>query len=63
MDSLAILIPLALILCAGAIIAFIWAVKSDQFEDLERHGQDILFETEMDAEVDSKTNSGDKQVD
>lgn len=46
MDSLAILIPIALLLSLAAILAFVWAVKSDQFEDLERHGQDPLFDAE-----------------
>lgn len=49
MDSLAILIPVALLLCAIVIAAFLWAVKSDQFEDLERHGQDVFFEEEPSA--------------
>lgn len=44
MESLAILIPVALILTLVIIGAFLWAVKNDQFEDLERHGQDLFFE-------------------
>lgn len=63
MDSLAILIPVALLLCAVTIVAFVWAVKSDQFEDLERHGQDILFEDEMHTDVENKLNSEVKDVD
>lgn len=46
LDSLAILIPVALLLSGVIIGAFIWAVKADQFEDLERHGQDVFFDPE-----------------
>lgn len=54
LDSLAILIPVALLLCFFVIAAFLWAVKSDQFEDLERHGQDILFDADQNSESGEK---------
>lgn len=63
MDSLAILIPVALLLCAVTIAAFVWAVKSDQFEDLERHGEDVLFEDEPDTGTKNKLSSRDGNVD
>lgn len=44
MESLYILIPIAIVLVCVAAGVFIWAVKSDQFEDLERQGSSILFE-------------------
>ncbi|MCK6265004.1 cbb3-type cytochrome oxidase assembly protein CcoS [Vibrio sp. ZSDE26] len=44
MESLYILIPIAILLVCVAIGIFLWAVKSDQFEDLERQGHNILFE-------------------
>ena len=59
MDSLGILIPVALLLCAAAIVAFVWAVKSDQFEDLERHGQDILLDTEKDESTEPEQKEKD----
>ncbi|WP_114785674.1 cbb3-type cytochrome oxidase assembly protein CcoS [Vibrio tetraodonis] len=46
MESLYILIPIAIVLVCVAIAIFIWAVKSEQFEDLERQGHNILFEDE-----------------
>ncbi|SIN86034.1 cbb3-type cytochrome oxidase assembly protein CcoS [Salinivibrio sp. ES.052] len=46
MASLYILIPIAIILVCIAAFVFIWAVKSDQFEDLERQGSSILFDEE-----------------
>ncbi|MFD2176637.1 cbb3-type cytochrome oxidase assembly protein CcoS [Veronia pacifica] len=44
MESLYILIPLAIILVTIAVGIFIWAVKSEQFEDLERQGMNILLD-------------------
>ncbi|MGF1694230.1 cbb3-type cytochrome oxidase assembly protein CcoS [Vibrio kyushuensis] len=44
MESLYILIPIAIVLVCIAIAVFLWAVKSDQFEDLERQGHNILFD-------------------
>ena len=38
------LIPIAMIFVAIAVAIFFWAVKSDQFEDLEREGSNILFD-------------------
>ncbi|OOE75868.1 cbb3-type cytochrome oxidase assembly protein CcoS [Salinivibrio sp. ML290] len=46
MASLYILIPIAIMLVCVAAVVFIWAVKSDQFEDLERQGSSILFDEE-----------------
>jgi cbb3-type cytochrome oxidase maturation protein len=42
-----ILIPIAILLVLLAIGIFFWAVKSDQFEDLERHGHSILFDDDI----------------
>lgn len=44
MESLYILIPIAVIFVFIAVCIFIWAVKTDQFEDLERQGMNILLE-------------------
>jgi cbb3-type cytochrome oxidase maturation protein len=44
MTILIVLIPLGLLLLAIAIAAFVWAVRHDQFEDLEAEGSRILFE-------------------
>jgi cbb3-type cytochrome oxidase maturation protein len=39
-----ILIPVAAILTALGIYLFFWAVKTEQFEDLEKQGMSILFD-------------------
>ena len=44
MESLFILIPIALVFVLMAIRAFFWAVKSGQFEDLDTEGKRILFD-------------------
>ena len=44
MTILIVLIPLGLFLLVIAIVAFVWAVRHDQFEDLEAEGARILFD-------------------
>jgi len=38
------LIPLSIMLLALAIFAFRWAVRSKQFDDLDRSGTEFLFD-------------------
>lgn len=47
MSIIYVLIPLAIILVAVAIGIFFWAVRSDQFQDLERQGYSILFDDDL----------------
>jgi cbb3-type cytochrome oxidase maturation protein len=47
MSVIYVLIPLAIILVCIAIAVFFWAVKSNQFDDLERHGHSILFDDDI----------------
>jgi cbb3-type cytochrome oxidase maturation protein len=49
-----VLIPLAIIIVGIAIGVFFWAVKSNQFEDLDRQGYSILFDDDI------KPTEGDK---
>ncbi len=44
MSIIYILIPIAIILTALGIYLFFWAVKTEQFDDLEKQGMSILFE-------------------
>lgn len=46
MSSLAITIPLALIMGLLGLAAFFWALRSDQFEDLEGAANRILIDDE-----------------
>ena len=42
MTILLLLIPLSLVLLGAAIAAFVWAIRSGQFEDLDLPALDIL---------------------
>lgn len=53
MEILFVLVPVSILLIGAAIWAFIWAVNSGQFEDLERHGYEILFGDDEPAERDA----------
>lgn len=44
MNILLLLIPLSLVLLVAAIYAFIWAVRNDQFEQLDTPALDILHD-------------------
>ncbi|WP_104399778.1 cbb3-type cytochrome oxidase assembly protein CcoS [Vibrio penaeicida] len=60
MASLYILIPIAILLVCLAVAVFLWAVKSEQFEDLERQGHSILFdEDEMHEKAKPKPRDND----
>ena len=48
MEILYLLIPMAVVLFIVILWAFSWSVKNDQFEDLERHGYDVLFDDDID---------------
>lgn len=47
MSIIYVLIPIAILLVGIAIMVFFWAVKSKQFDDLERHGSSILFDDDL----------------
>lgn len=58
MTSLYLLIPIAIVFVCIAVGIFLWAVRTEQFEDLERRGYDILFdEDEPEAKKATKTTS------
>lgn len=46
MDVLLYLIPVALLLGGIALAAFLWSLKSGQFEDMEGAANRILFDDE-----------------
>ena len=49
MDVLALLIPAALFLGLLGLAAFLWALKSGQFDDLDGAAERILFDDDDDA--------------
>ena len=44
MSAVYIALPVALLLAVAGVIAFIWATKSGQMDDLETPGQRVLFD-------------------
>lgn len=49
MSILYILIPIAVLLTSLGIYLFFWAVKTEQFDDLEKQGMSILFDEKNDT--------------
>jgi cbb3-type cytochrome oxidase maturation protein len=58
MNALLILIPVSLLLMGGAVAIFFWAVRHDQFQDLDTPGILPLLDTDPanDAAPDIDTN-------
>lgn len=44
MESFFLIVPIAILFCAAAIGAWLWATRSGQFDDLEREARRILEE-------------------
>jgi cbb3-type cytochrome oxidase maturation protein len=57
-DSLYLLIPIALVFCAITIRLLLWAIGSGQYDDLDKEAWRILADDEPSAEPPS-TNRGD----
>lgn len=49
MSIIYILIPIAMLFVAVAVMVFFWAVKSNQYDDLDREGINILFDEDLQA--------------
>ena len=60
MDIIYLLLPVALILVIIIIAIFFWAVKSDQFEDMEGPAHRILMDDDAseNKETDSDSTAG-----
>ena len=50
MSGLLYLIPIALFLGALGLVAFLWALRSSQFEDLDGAANRILFDDDDDTD-------------
>lgn len=55
MSIIYILIPIAIILTALGIYLFFWAVKTEQFDDLEKQGMSILFDDNKNKSAERST--------
>mgnify|MGYP001950478001 CR=1 FL=1 len=66
MESLYLLIPIALLFCIIAIKLLLWAISSGQYDDLDKEAWRILADEEpakpdADAQDKSATPSGDEK--
>lgn len=59
MDIIYLLLPVALIIVIVIIAVFFWAVKSDQFEDLEGPAHRILMDDDKKPERPAASNKKD----
>lgn len=50
MSIIYVLIPIAMLFVCIAVWVFFWAVKSDQYEDLDREGINILFDEDLEEQ-------------
>ncbi len=60
MDSLIILIPIALLFTVIAVATFFWAVNSGQYDDLDRSASEILFDEEAGDSEDDRDLEAEK---
>lgn len=69
MTVLVYLIPVALLLGLGALFAFLWSLKSGQYEDMDGAASRILFDEDQPPprspkdSVEPENTSGDKSDD
>jgi cbb3-type cytochrome oxidase maturation protein len=57
-SALYIVFPLALLIAAGAVVLFVWAVRSGQFDDTETPGMRILHDDEPVEKKDTSSGQG-----
>jgi cbb3-type cytochrome oxidase maturation protein len=60
-ESLYILIPIAVIFVAIAIAIYLWAVDNEQFKDLDKEAHSILFDKDPDKHTEQSRKRTDEQ--
>lgn len=60
MSVIYVLIPIAILLTIIGIYLFFWAVKTEQFDDLEKQGMSILFDDTNDKTANKISEQSDK---
>ena len=61
MNIIFVLIPIAILFVIIAGVVFFWAIRSEQFEDLDRQGSNILFDEDEPQQKAVKPSSHDSQ--
>lgn len=57
MEIVFILVPISLIIIGVALWAFVWSVRNDQYEDLEKEAYGILFDENGNTKDEKKMNA------
>jgi cbb3-type cytochrome oxidase maturation protein len=63
MSSLVFLVPLALLLGGVALAAFLWSLRSGQYDDLDGAAERILLDEENDRISDQSNSSDGRESD
>jgi cbb3-type cytochrome oxidase maturation protein len=61
-EAMTFLIPLAILLGVGFVIAFIWATKNGQYDDMETPASRMLFDDVKNIKDKSNSKSEDQNV-
>ena len=61
MSIIYVLIPIAILLTSIGIYLFFWAVKTEQFDDLEKQGMSILFDEPTSDKTKTLNKDNDKR--
>lgn len=61
MEILHLMVPIAILLVVIAIVIFFWAVRSGQFDDLERQGYNILLDDDQQTRKQQTSKQQQKQ--
>ncbi|PJG59224.1 cbb3-type cytochrome oxidase assembly protein CcoS [Aeromonas cavernicola] len=61
MNIVFVMIPIAILFVIIAGVVFFWAIRSEQFEDLDRQGSNILFDEDLPAHQPNKHTDHDPQ--
>ncbi|MFQ2091430.1 cbb3-type cytochrome oxidase assembly protein CcoS [Aeromonas taiwanensis] len=63
MNIIFVLIPIAILFVIIAGVVFFWAIRSEQFEDLDRQGSNILFDEEQPPQREKQSDEHGKDHD
>jgi cbb3-type cytochrome oxidase maturation protein len=54
MSGLVLLIPIAVVMGLASLFAFLWALRSGQYDDLEGAGERVLDDTPLESRATSR---------
>jgi cbb3-type cytochrome oxidase maturation protein len=60
MEVIFVLVPVSLVIVIAALWAFVWSVRNDQFDDLDKEAYSILFDDDKPGT--DKRDAGDENI-